>query len=175
MMQFEKAVADSLYEKLGQVPKRKELAKAVINLSTRSDTQTLKLVDQQIEVLWNKTKSVWEDFRRACPYCSIWGSSDTQIVVPDKDSPKVFLSGGGACLPNIDKVFKRSWVSGEERYEVHRIPKPNNLKMDQKEIPYIRLAAACGLCTPIPELGDSRMLYESMTDNGNRMFPVYNG
>ena len=64
----------------------------------------------------------------------------------------VFLCGGGAALPNAEKVFQRAWIEKWGPHPIKPLPVPRDY--DGKGVPFDRMAVAYGLAIPRPEHGD---------------------
>lgn len=92
--------------------------------------------------MWNGTKQAWTAAYKKDPGESKW----------TRDAVRVFVSGGGALIPECRTVFSESWQPGWGPYPTAPVPGPD-LEVTNTELPFARLCVAYGLTTPRGELG----------------------
>ena len=90
----------------------------------------------------NGTAQAWSAAYKKIPGQSKWTGS----------AVKVFLSGGGALIPESLRVFSVSWQPGWGPYPTCVVPDPD-IGVKNSELPFARLCVAHGLTIPRGELG----------------------
>jgi hypothetical protein len=101
------------------------------------------LVQEELTRMWYGTARAWNEAYGHHSTTSAWAS----------DQVTVFLTGGGALIPDAKGVFARSGIQNCGPYPCSIIPTPETFDTARSKAPFIRLSVAFGLATPLPELG----------------------
>lgn len=101
-----------------------------------------KLVEDTLWRIWNGTARAWADAYRKDPGQSKWSG----------EAVRVFVSGGGALLPESTQVFSESWQPKWGPYLTRTVPGPD-VGLQTTDLPFARLCVAFGLTVPRGDLG----------------------
>lgn len=91
-------------------------------------------------------------------YCQTWGLASKHLNKQTEwEKAQIFLCGGGAKLPYVERVFSIPWEwsdlqTRQVKYPVSKLPTPDDYAAEEMDAPFERLAVAYGLARPIPEL-----------------------
>ena len=98
------------------------------------------------------------DLHASGEYCRTWGLASKHLAKETEwEKVQVFLCGGGANLPYVERVFSTPWKwsnlqTRQVKYPVSKLPTPDDYDAEEIDAPFERLAIAYGLARPIPEL-----------------------
>lgn len=127
---------------------------------TRSKGNISKSDKQRISGLINE---ILVKFRDSQGYKSTWGSAYRYLKVDKKWlDVKIYTCGGGSYMPQVDEVFAKPWWRHlNTRYDVNKLPVPEDYDPGPAEAPFERMSVAYGLAIPLPQLGGYTLPNES--------------
>ncbi|MBN1998607.1 hypothetical protein JW935_13695 [candidate division KSB1 bacterium] len=101
-------------------------------------------------VIHSRLQSLWEDSKR------IWGNAYQKNKAESSwRNVKIFTSGGGARIPEINEVFCVPWAEKFQTiftYKMIKLPVPDSCDTLNQQVDFNRLSVAFGLCFPKPEI-----------------------
>lgn len=102
-------------------------------------------------------------FRDSKDYKSTWGSAYSYLKIDNQwFDVKIYTCGGGSYMPQVDEVFAKPWWRHlNTRYDVNKLPVPEDYDSGPAEAPFDRMSVAYGLAIPLPQLGGYTLPNES--------------
>jgi hypothetical protein len=103
------------------------------------------LISGELETIWWRSHKAWGEAHLHLKNEVSWKGKAVHV----------FLSGGGALIPEAVRVFKKSWMQSPNwgPYPCETVPEPDGYDVARVGGPYIRTNVAHGLTRPRPELG----------------------
>ena len=131
-------------------------------------TRIQESIKSELLSLWENTHAVWRQAYKHCRQQSKWERNNVQI----------FISGGGAKLPFVKEIFRKSWMNKPGQnwgpYLIDRLPTPDDYNSIDNTVPFERLSVAYGLTQPLPTLGKFILPIEAPDHTPPRPVPLGN-
>lgn len=120
-----------------------------------------RVVEETLRQIWNGTSQAWGAAYRKNPGQSKWSGNAVQV----------FISGGGALIPEAQSVFAESWQRNWGPYPTRPVPGPD-VGVAGVALPFARLCVAFGLTVPRGDLGSFLMPDDVPTTNPPQAFKI---
>lgn len=103
------------------------------------------IIEEELKTIWRQTQHAWTSAHRHLRNEISWKG----------DAVNVFLSGGGALIPEATSTFRESWMQSPNwgPYPCGPVPDPDGYDARRVGGPFVRINVAYGLTMPVPELG----------------------
>ena len=113
-----------------------------------------RFIDADSTRIKSKIYNILQALKNSGDYYKTWGLAYRHLTKETAwEKVEVFVCGGGAKLPYIEKVFSEPWWEKINAcYPVSRLPIPNDYDDNGSAAPFERMTVAYGLTRPIPEL-----------------------
>ena len=102
-------------------------------------------IKEELKTIWQQAQKAWLSAHRHLKNETSWKG----------DAVSVFLSGGGALIPEAASIFRESWMQSPNwgPYPCRPVPDPDGYDARRVGGPFVRINVAYGLTMPVPELG----------------------